>query len=179
MHETHRAAYLALRASHRSPAILDDALRTVHAPPTGGAAYAWEVIGAGLVESLGNGETFNVSRLRGYCRSHAAGPPASGRASARPSPTEAASVRAGEQTLSASQVWALCVEGGLCGRGQSRASLEERIAALAASGKVSDAGAFVALVLAIKPWELGEIAFAKSRDEQLLERLAAWQRRAA
>lgn len=174
-HAEHRAAYEALRAKHRQPAILDAGLRAVHAPPTGGAGYAWEVIGAGLLEQLSNDETFNVSRLRGYCRSHVAGaPPSTRRNSSAPS-GDGAAVRVGTQLLAPAHVWTLCVEHGLAARGQSREALAERIEELVRDGRVQDGDAFLALVLHVKPWQLNQIAFAKAREDQLAERLATWR----
>lgn len=172
-HAAHRAAYLAQRAAHRLPTAFDAGLRDVHAPITGGAAFAWDVIGAALLQVQANGETFNVSRLRGYCRSHLAGAPEATSRGAHPRPA-GDGVRVGDQLLAAADVWRLCVDGGLTTRGQSREALGDRIARLVASGRVASREAFTALVLAVRPWELGEISFAKAREEQLRERLAAW-----
>jgi hypothetical protein len=175
-HEPHRTAYLALRASHRLPASLDAGLRDVHDPINGGPAFAWDVIGAGLLQLQANGETFNVSRLRGYCRSHLAGAPPSGRrGSGAPQiagPADA--VRVGPQLLSAVGVWQACVDVGLTSPMLSRETVEELVGRLVERGAVQDRAAFVSLVLAIDPPSLAAITFAKTREERLRERLATW-----
>lgn len=161
----HRDAYLALRRDHRNPPLLDIALRTVHQPPTGGAAYAWPLIGAGLVEQLGNGESFNVSRLRGYCRSAQQPDLRMPRAPATPAAGAGASL--GGSVISSAAFWDLCVMGGLAAGMQSRDTLAERVQVLHREGRVGDPAVFLALVLHVKPWALAEIKFRKERDERL------------
>lgn len=172
VHEAHRDAYHALRAKHPRPAMLDASLRAVHQPITGGPGYAWEVIGAALLDQLGNGETFNLARLRGYCR-QAATP----RTNARPaaaSPAASAGVPIGGRTWSGPALWELFVRGGFTAPMQTRETLAERAQVLARDGQIPDADAFLALVLHVKPWALAEIKFAKSREERLLELLATF-----
>lgn len=175
-HEAHRDAYAAMRKAHRAPAIFDASLRTVHAPPTGGQGFPWDTIGAGLVELAGNGESFNVSRLRGYCRSHAAGPPDSGRRGA-PTPPLAGTadvVQVGPQRLSAPEIWQRCVDVGLTSPMLSRDTMREAVDRLVERGAVVDGEAFLGLVLELEPATLAEIKFAKTREERLRERLGAW-----
>lgn len=64
----HQQVYDQLRRSARLPQAFDAALRTCLEPMTGGPAYTLEQVGAALLELAGNGEPFNVSRLRGYLR---------------------------------------------------------------------------------------------------------------
>jgi hypothetical protein len=179
-HAAHREAYLALRRAHRLPAAFDAGLRDVHAPITGGAAFAWDVIGAGLLQLQANGETFNVSRLRGYCRSHLAGAPPSGRrgSSAPKIAGPADAVRVGPQLLSAVGVWQACVDVGLTSPMLSRETIDELVGRLVERGAVQDRAAFVSLVLEVDPASLAEIKFAKTREDRLRERLAAWAAKA-
>lgn len=170
-HAAHREAYLAQRRSHRLPASFDAGLRDVHEPINGGPAFAWPVIGAALLQLQANGETFNVNRLRGYCRSQLAGAPTSGRASA-PSPVLA--VRVGSQPLPASAIWRLCVDVGLTSPMLSADTVSAAIARLHERGAIDDPVAFASLVQALDPATLAEIKFAKTREERLAERLAAW-----
>ncbi len=173
----HREAYVALRARHKQPAMLDLALRAVHAPPTGGPAFAWATIGAGLVDQLGNGETFNLNRLRGYCRRELAG----GAAPAISVTREilpggfVGSVRVGAQQLTAAQFWDLCVTHGLTAAMQTGETICERIADMHAAGVVQDPQAFAQLVAHVEPWRLAEIKFAKTREERLAAAIGAWR----
>lgn len=175
-HPDHRSAYLALRTAHRRPESFDAGLREVFAPSTGGAAYSWAVIGAALVQVQANGESFNVSRLRGYCRMHQAGPPvqlvrgadADARAPGR-------GVRIGAQVLTAPEFWGLCADAGLTSPMQGLEAIGARIRALADAGTVADAEQFTSLVLHVEPWALAEVHFRKDRDERLRAKLATWQ----
>lgn len=173
-HVPHREAYVAMRRSARFPHAFDATLQhELHQPLTGGAGYAWDVIGASLLQLAGNGETFNVIRLRGYCRSHAAGPTASGRSGPRPTTAELA-VRVGADVFTAPAIWQLCVDVGLTSPMQSRETVRESIAKLAARGAVRDPDEFLRLVTAVDPPALAEIKFAKTREERLRERLVSW-----
>lgn len=180
-HEVHRRAYVELRAKHRSAVSLDAALQTVHQPVTGGAAFAWDVIGAGLVEQLGNGESFNLSRLRGYCRHVTAGPPAWAKSRTAPeaAPNASAVSYAGTQGFTPASFWDLVITAGLAAGMQSRDTLSERVQALHRDGRVSDPVQFLALVLHVKPWALTEIKFRKERDERLAAALASFTAPAA
>lgn len=172
----HREAYLALRAQHRNPPLLDIALRTVHQPPTGGPAFAWATIGAGLVDQLGNGETFNLNRLRGYCRSQlTAGVAPAVRSDAKGPHRASGAVSNGDRPWSGAALWDLFVRGGLTAPMQSRDALAERVEALVRDGAVSDGRVFLALVVHVKPWALAEIKFAKTREDRLLELLASFR----
>lgn len=64
----HQAVYESLRRGARLPAAFDASLRTCLEPMTGGPAYTLEQVGTALLELAGNGEPFNVARLRGYLR---------------------------------------------------------------------------------------------------------------
>lgn len=180
----HRDAYLALRAQHRNPPLLDIALRSVHQPPTGGAQFAWEIIGAGLLEQLGNGESFNVSRLRGYCRQTLARQQErsgsvvrsdypGGFVGVQPWQRFAAVTERG-RAYTAAEFWELCRVNGLLQGMLTRATLDEIVQRLEASGAIHDAAAFTSLVLHVEPWTLAEIKFAKTREERLAMVLAAW-----
>lgn len=72
--EFHAAFDGYLRTSRFQPAFIATVLRCAE-PTTGGTAHPWPTIGAALAEMAGNGEAFNASRLAGYCRRIAAGPP--------------------------------------------------------------------------------------------------------
>lgn len=170
-HVAHRDAYVGLRAGHRRPQTLDATLREVHAPSTGGAGFTWAEIGAGLLELLGNGEAFNASRLRGYCRQARARPPG-----VVPSAGSLEDVQVGGgQVMSRSVFWRLCVDAGLAAPMQSAETIRELVERLHGRGLVRDAAAFVSLVLHVEPWALAEIKFGKAREEQLAQRLASWQ----
>jgi hypothetical protein len=170
----HREAYLALRAQHRNPPLLDIALRTVHQPPTGGGQFAWEVIGAGLLEQLGNGESFNVSRLRGYCRQTLARQQERGTTITR-ADFAGGYVTNRVGTWSGAALWDLFVRGGLTAPMQTRETLAERVEVLARDGQIPDADTFLALVLHVQPWALAEIKFAKTREDRLQELLASFR----
>jgi hypothetical protein len=60
--------YERLRRAHPNPAALDATLGAVRDGMTTGQPVALEAIGRALLELAGNGEGFNVSRLRGYIR---------------------------------------------------------------------------------------------------------------
>jgi len=181
-HPDHRAAYTALRSAHRLPVSFDAGLREVHAPSTGGAAYPWPVIGAALVQLQANGETFNVARLRGYCRSHQQGAPEGGstpRRNATAAATPGAEVQVGPQRFAASALWALWVRAGLTSPMLTREMVTESVARLAQDGTVTDPDAFTAITLAIEPAELAQITWEKTRTERLREKLADWTKRHA
>lgn len=65
--EAHRAAFDAVLRSHSRPEIMAQSLLGLN-QGMNGPAYDWPTIGAALLELQANGEPFNVSRLRGYCR---------------------------------------------------------------------------------------------------------------
>lgn len=179
-HPDHRAAYTALRSAHRLPVSFDAGLREVHAPSTGGAAYPWPVIGAALVQLQANGETFNVARLRGYCRSHQQGAPSPRQAAAAATAaTAGAEVQVGPQRFAASTLWALWVRAGLTSPMLTREMVTESVARLAQEGAVTDPDAFTAITLAIEPAELARITWERTRTERLTERLADWTKRHA
>lgn len=74
-------AYLAYRRAHRHPASFDALLGALRDGMTTGSPVALEAIGRALLELQGNGEGFNVARLRGYLRGldrASSPPPASG-----------------------------------------------------------------------------------------------------
>lgn len=66
--DAHRTAYLAYRVSHRMPDGFDAALRRLNAPISGGAALAWDTIGAALVEMRGAAVSFSPAVLSGFAR---------------------------------------------------------------------------------------------------------------
>jgi hypothetical protein len=178
----HREVYRSLRSTHRNAAIFDLALRSVRNPSTGGAEYSWAEVGAGLLEQGGNGEQFNVSRLRGYCRLQRDVRARHGEQGAklvasalehRSRPGEPA-VYVGTQLLTRTAFWDLCVRGGLTVAMQSPETRSERIRAMAADGLVQDAGAFDALVAGVEPWALAAIAFGKERDARIDAAFERW-----
>lgn len=65
--DEHSAAYLAYRKSHSMPDGLDAALRSCHAPITGGTGYDWAIIGQALVEMRGASVPFSARALRRFC----------------------------------------------------------------------------------------------------------------
>lgn len=90
-----REAVSAARKESRSPKTFDAMLKAVHKPPTGGAAYSWAIIGAALVEMVGNGEKVSAARLRGFCRKLTQPEPPSGSNGHRPAaPTPGEELRA-------------------------------------------------------------------------------------
>jgi hypothetical protein len=178
-HASHRDAYAAMRSAHRLPAALDAALRDIAEPVNGGPAYTWDEIGGALLQVLGNGETFNAARCRGYCRSiraalvsqgHTPRPSARGAATA----VSPATAEIGGTAWSAADVWDLCVRSGLASPMQSREALEERVRTLKADGKIHDEDAFLSLVLHVQPWALAEIRFDRTREERLAAAVATW-----
>lgn len=74
-HAGQQAAYEGYRRSSRLPAAFDASLKTLLEPMVGGKACTVEQLGAALLELAGNGEAFNLSRLRGYVRKGEAGAP--------------------------------------------------------------------------------------------------------
>lgn len=66
--DEHQQVYESLRRGSRLPAAFDASLRTCLEPMTGGKAYTLDQLGAALLELAGNGESFNIGRLRGYLR---------------------------------------------------------------------------------------------------------------
>lgn len=176
-HADHRAAYQALRTAHRFPVSFDAGLREVHEPSTGGAGYAWSVIGAALVQLQANGETFNVARLRGYCRSHQQGAPRPIRVGGSGAPGSA--VGAGPEGalgFSATTLWALWVRAGLTSPMLTREMVTAAVARLADDGAITNPESFTALTLSVEPAEIARISFEKTRLERLHERLADWRR---
>jgi hypothetical protein len=173
-HLPHREAYLTVRRAHRFPWAFDAALEhEVHAPISGGPGFAWEIIGAALLQLQGNGESFNVARLRGYCRSQDAG------AARRPASGPTGEVAIGTMRLTPDAFWTLCVEAGLTAPMLNRGMLEDAVSRLTTQGRVTDPPAFLACVLAVNPAGLAEIKFAKTREERLVERLQSFAQRAA
>jgi hypothetical protein len=63
-----RSAYERIRLAARVPESVDATLRSVNAGMTGGAAYAWPLIGQALVEMEGAGAKFSAEAVRGFCR---------------------------------------------------------------------------------------------------------------
>lgn len=61
-------AYLAYRRAHRHPAAFDATLTAMRDGMTTGQTVSMEAIGRALLELQGNGEQFNIARLRGYVR---------------------------------------------------------------------------------------------------------------
>lgn len=61
-------AYQAYRNAHRHPAAFDATLGALRDGMTTGAPVSLDAIGRALLELRGNGEAFNVARLRGYLR---------------------------------------------------------------------------------------------------------------
>lgn len=68
--------YEAYRRGSRLPEAFDASLRTLLTPMTGGQPCTLEQLGAALLELAGNGEAFNLARLRGYVRKAEQGPAA-------------------------------------------------------------------------------------------------------
>lgn len=178
-HASHRDAYAAMRSAHRLPAALDAALRDIAEPVNGGPAYTWDEIGGALLQVLGNGETFNAARFRGYCRSirvelvsqgHTPRPASRGATTA----SEPATVEIGGTAWSAADVWDLCVRSGLTSAMQTREALEERVRTLKAEGKIHDEDGFLSLVLHVQPWALAEIRFDRTREERLAAAVKSW-----
>lgn len=75
-HEAQQAAYDGYRRASRLPAAFDASLKTLLEPISGGKPCTIEQLGAALLELAGNGEAFNLSRLRGYLRKAEQGAPA-------------------------------------------------------------------------------------------------------
>lgn len=102
------------------------------------------------------------------------------RSSVRPSDARVAGA-AGAPGIAQSTVtalWDLCVSGGLTSPMQSRETIQERVQALHASGRVRDREAFEELVFRVQPWQLAEIRFTPERERVLAERLgtlAGWK----
>lgn len=71
--EEHRIAYAAYRKTHSMPDGLDAALRSCHAPITGGRGYDWPTIGQALVEMRGASVPFSARALRRFCEDLARG----------------------------------------------------------------------------------------------------------
>lgn len=69
-HADMQEAYLAFRRVMPNRRAFDATLRSIRDGMTTGKAVAVEVLGTALLELAGNGEGFNVSRLRGYIRKH-------------------------------------------------------------------------------------------------------------
>ncbi len=66
--ESHKPAYLAIRATSRNPDSLDAVLVSIHEPVSGGAAYSWEVIGQALLELHATGGAVTPNGIRAFCR---------------------------------------------------------------------------------------------------------------
>lgn len=73
--EAQQAVYEGYRRSSRIPSAFDASLQTLLAPISGGKGCTIEQLGAALLELAGNGEAFNLSRLRGYLRKAEQGAP--------------------------------------------------------------------------------------------------------
>lgn len=71
----HQLVYDGWRRASRLPAAFDASLRTLLEPITGGRPVSVDALGAAMLELAGNGEGFNLARLRGYLRKAEAGPP--------------------------------------------------------------------------------------------------------
>jgi hypothetical protein len=178
-HDAHREAYLAIRRGMQHPDGFDAALRSVHSPITGGASFGWDAIGAALLEVRGNGESFNVSRFRGYCRRHVQGPADGSGSAVRPLVSKAS--LGGIPANSLQDLWALLVDGGFTAPMQTPETIAARAAAMVSSQRVpaSAAQPLVALVAHLRPWELAEMRFEKAREERLSALVTEFIRRAA
>jgi hypothetical protein len=168
-HEVHREAYLAIRESHRFARGFDAALNDIHAPINGGETFAWDVIGAALLQVRGNSETFNGARFRGYCRRHLANPLAAPQAAAA-----GQRVTLSGTPLTPQRFWDLCVETGLTARGQSASALDHRIERFASLGAIAEVEPIKALVLHVEPWTLALVTFTPDRLTKLRERFASY-----
>jgi DNA-binding Lrp family transcriptional regulator len=71
-HPDVQEAYEQYRRDGRNRRAFDATLRSVRDGMTTGKPVSMEVLGLAILEMCGNGELFNVSRLRGYIRKHEA-----------------------------------------------------------------------------------------------------------
>lgn len=77
----HKSAYEGFRRAASDPTAFDFAVAGV-AEPLGGNGAGWPIVGQALADMAANSARFNVSTLRGFCRSLKTPPPA------RPSPPQ-------------------------------------------------------------------------------------------
>ncbi|MHB1297274.1 MAG: replication protein [Gemmatimonadaceae bacterium] len=81
----------------------------------------------------------------------------------------------GSQILTRADFWKLCVDGGLCARGQNRQAIEERVSRMSQAGTVADEALFTAFVLHAKPWELTDVRYPRDRDDRIAAAIASWR----
>jgi hypothetical protein len=70
-HDDQQAAYEHYRATAAHPAAFDASLKAIIEGMTSGQPVPVPTAGAALVEMLSNGDAWNASRFRGYCRGQA------------------------------------------------------------------------------------------------------------
>lgn len=65
---SHRAAYLAIRAEVQHAQSFDAMLETLVVPISGGAAYAWPIVGQAILEIHSTGGKATPNSIRAFCR---------------------------------------------------------------------------------------------------------------